>query len=54
MNDKIMFEKDSKGRKNPKHLQRNIFILYSPRQVKIKPATCRKIHTEVTAFFPTN
>lgn len=54
MNDKIMFEKDIKGGKNPKHLQRNVFIFYSPWQVKIEPASWRKIHTEVAAFLPTN
>ena len=29
-------------------------MLYSPRQFKIEPASCKKIDTEVTAFLPTN
>ena len=54
MGEKIRFEKDNKGVKNPRHLQRNVFILFSPRQIKIELASCRKIDTEVTAFLPTN
>ena len=50
MHDKVMFEKDSKRIKNPSHLQRNVFLLYSPRKIKIEPASCIKIDTEVTAF----
>ena len=29
-------------------------MLYSPRQFKIEPASCRKIDTKLTAFLPTN
>ena len=47
-----MFEKDSKGMKNPTYLQRNVFLLYSLRKIKIEPASCIKIDTEVTAFLP--
>ena len=54
MDEKITFEKDNKGVKNPRHLQRNVFMLYSPRQFKIEPASCRKIDTEVTTFLTTN
>ena len=54
MDEKIMFEKDNKGVKNPRHLLRNVFMLYSPRQFKTEPASCKKIDTEVTAFLPTN
>ena len=54
MDKKITFEKDNERVKNPRHLQRNIFILYSSHQFKIEPDTCRKIDTEVTAFLPTN
>ena len=54
MDEKIRFEKDNKGIKGPRHLQRNVFILFSPRKLKIEPASCRKIDTEVTAFLPTN
>ena len=48
--EKIIFENDNKTIKNPKHIQKNVFVLYSPRQLKIDPANCRKIDTEVTAF----
>ena len=49
-----MLKKYNKGVKNPRHLQRNIFILFSTWQLKIEPATHRKIDTEVTSFLPTN
>lgn len=52
MDEKIIFEKDNSSVKNPGHLQKNVFILYSPRAVKIEPATYRKIDTEVTVFLP--
>ena len=54
MDEKITFKKDKKEVKNPRHLQRNVFMLYSPRQFKIQPTSCRKIDTEVIAFLPTN
>lgn len=52
MGEKIIFEKDNSSVKNPRHLQKNVFILYSPRAVKIEPPTYRKIDTEITAFLP--
>ena len=54
MDEKITFEKDNKGVKSPRHLQRNVFMLFPPRQLKIELVRCRKIDTEVTAFLPTN
>ena len=54
MDEKITFEKDNKGVKNLRHLQGNVFVLYSPRQFKIEPTSCKKIDTEVTALLPTN
>ena len=54
MDEKITFGKDDKEVKNPRHLQRNAFILFSPCQFKIEPASCRKIDTEVAASLPTN
>ena len=54
MADKILLEKDSKTVNNPKHLQRNVFSLYSPRKFTIEPAANKKIDTEVTAFLPKN
>ena len=50
-----MFEKDSRTVKNnPKQLQKNVFLLYSPRKFTIEPASNKKIDTEVTAFLPRN
>ena len=53
MDDKIMFEKDSKGIKNSIYLQRNVLLRYSLRKIKVEPASCIKIDTEVTAFLST-
>ena len=49
MDDKILFEKDSTTVKNLKYLQKNVFLLYSPRKFTIEPATSEEIDTEVTA-----
>ena len=54
MDEKITFEKDNKGIKNPRHLQRKVFIVFSPCKFKIELTSCRKIDTEITAFLPTN
>ena len=42
--------------KNSKHLQNNVFVLYSPRVLNqhFEPVTYRKINTEVTARLPEN
>ena len=50
----IIFEKDNFSPKNPKHLQKNIFIIYFPRAIKIEPTTHMKIDTELTVFLPQN
>ena len=49
-----MFEKDSRRVENPKHLQINVFMLYSRMTFTIEPASNKKIDTEVTAFLPRN
>ena len=49
-----MFEKGSASVKNPKHIQKKVFLLYSPRQLKTELVSCKKIDTEVTAFLPAN
>lgn len=56
MDGKIIFEKDRSLVKNSKHLQNNVFLLYSPRALNqhFEPGTYRKINTEVTAFLPEN
>ena len=48
---KIIFEKDSASVKNQKHLKRKVFLTFSRRIVKVEPATCREIDSEVVAFF---
>ena len=50
----IIFKKSSGRIKEPKHLKRNIFIIYSPRSVKIEPATSIKIDTELILLLPQN
>ena len=54
MEKKIIFEKDNFSLKNPKHLQKNVFIIYSSKAINIEPATHMKIDTEVTVFLPQN
>ena len=54
MERKMIFEKDNFSLKNLKHLQKNVFIIYSPRAIKIEPATHMKIDTRLTVFFPQN
>ena len=49
-----MFEKDNTTVKHRRHLQKNVFLHYSPRKLKIEQASCKKIDTEITAFLPTN
>ena len=50
----IIFKKSSGRTKEPKHLKRNIFIIYLPRSVKIEPATSIKIDTELILLLPQN
>ena len=35
MENKIIFARENFGQKNPKYLQKNVFIIYSPRALKI-------------------
>ena len=48
---RIIFEKDNKSVKYPKHLHRNGFLVYSPRKINIEPATNKKIDTEIFVIF---
>lgn len=43
MNQKVLSEKDTSPVKDPQSLQRNIFLLYLPKAVKIEPATYKKL-----------
>ena len=44
---KIIFKMSNRGVRNPKHLRKNIFIIYSSKKVKIEPSTCLNIDTEI-------
>ena len=50
MEEKILFERDSFNQNNPKHLQKNVFIIYLPRAVKIEPVTSIRIDTNIDGF----
>ena len=50
----IVFQKASPSIKNPQHLKRNVFIVYSPRTVKIEPASCSRIDTELVLLLLKN
>ena len=50
----IFFEKSNARIKKPKHLKINIFIIYSPRTIKIELATNMRIDTELVIFLPKN
>ena len=50
----ILFTKDTPSTKNPNYINRNVFIMYSPGQVKIEPASFRRIDAEILVFLPEN
>ena len=50
----ILFRRSQATTKKPKHLKKNVFIVYLPRALKIEPATCTKINTEITVSLPRN
>ena len=50
----ILFKKDTASTKNPKNIKRNVFIIYSPRHIKVEPASFRRIDTEILVFLPDN
>ena len=50
----IIFKKSIWRVKEPRHLKKIFFIIYSPRAVKIKPATSIKIDTELVLLLPQN
>ena len=52
MEGKIIFGRDSKSVKNPMHIQKNVFLLYTPRRISIEPAANEKIDTEIFASLP--
>lgn len=48
----IIFERTSNKVKKPKHLAKNIFLLYSPRKFIIELAGLAKIDTEIIVLLP--
>ena len=54
MEDKIMFEKDNRKLKNPKHFGLEKKSFYPPRNITIEPASNKKIDAEIIAFLPGN
>ena len=50
----IIFRQSQATTKKPKHLRQNVFIVFSPRALKIEPATCIKIDTEITVLLSRN
>ena len=51
---KIIFKKPNSRAKNPKHLKKKIFIIYSPRKIKIESATSLNVDTEIIVSLPEN
>ena len=50
----IIFKKSNATIKHSKHLERDISIIYSRRTVKIEPATCIKVDTELVILLLRN
>ena len=51
----IILKRSQANVKKPNHLKKkNVFILYSPRTVKIEPATSKRIDTEIIVSLPKN
>ena len=48
----IIFKRSQAKIKKPKHLKKNVFVVYSPRGDKIEPATSTKIDTEIIVSLP--
>ena len=48
----VIFERDNQGVKKPQHLQKNIFIIYSPRTVTVETANCVEIDTNIILNLP--
>ena len=51
---RIIFKRDCSNLKNPHHIKKKIFIIYSPRTVTVEPATCSKIDTDIVLIIPEN
>ena len=54
MDDKVILKKDSKNLKKPFYLKRNIFMLYTLRNITIEPTEFERINSGILAFIPKN
>ena len=50
----ITLKRSQPNVKKPKRLQKNVFILYSLRTIKIEPLTFQEIDTEIILLLPKN
>ena len=50
----IILKQSQANVKKPEHLKKNVFILYSPRTIKIEPATSMRIDTEIIVSLTKN
>ena len=50
----VIFKKSQASVKEPRHLQKYVFILYSPQKVKIEAVTSKSIDTEIILILPKN
>ena len=48
----VIFKRDNPRVRKPQHLQKNIFIIYSPRTVTVETASCKKIDTDIILTLP--
>ena len=54
MDEKIIFNRDSKDIKKPYHLKNNVFLLHAPRNIKVEPTEFQRIDSGILAFIPEN
>lgn len=48
----VIFTKDNQTAKKPQHLNKNIFIIFSPKTVTVEAASCTKIDTKIVLNLP--
>ena len=54
MDEKIILKRDSTNLKKPYHLKNNVFLLYAPRNIKVKPTEFQRIDSGILGFIPEN
>ena len=54
MNHKIILKRDNTNFKKPFHLKNNIFLIYSPKNIKVKPGEFQRIDSGILSFLPTS